>query len=354
MTATDTRRSGSAEPVAVRSAFTELSTWNAKELYRDRKGSFSILFMFFFFFLLIIGLNFVVNYGNRPEPVVAVSGEQSAVDDVMSSLERAGIPASTSSDAAGDTDAVVVVDADRAVIMLSSEDPPRWIALASAVADTGYSSGDVVVVDDTGAPQLDLLRSNLAGVAAIGFMAITFMGTAVPVVSLRQRGTLRLLGTTPVRKLTFIAAQTPVRFGLGAVVGAVVVAVAASLGYLDVAGTLRLIVTFVLGLLMFFSFAYLLASRSRNAEIINQISVLVPVLALFASGNVFPKDFLPDGVLVALDVLPTTWFMQAAGRDLTGTEGFASVYVLWAMMLGATVVVSALAAKLFLWDDRER
>ena len=136
MTATDTRRSGAAEPVAVRSAFTELSTWNAKELYRDRKGSFAILFMFSFFFLLIIGLNFVVNYGNRPDPVIAVSGEQSAVDDVMSSLERAGIPASTASDASPDTDAVVVVDDDRALITLSSDDPPRWIALSSAVADT--------------------------------------------------------------------------------------------------------------------------------------------------------------------------------------------------------------------------
>src|SRR6218665_282273 len=57
---------------APRSQFMELASSSAKDLYRDRKGSFSILLMFLFFFLLMVGLNYTINIGGRNAPVVAV------------------------------------------------------------------------------------------------------------------------------------------------------------------------------------------------------------------------------------------------------------------------------------------
>jgi ABC-2 type transport system permease protein len=347
---TDTR----AQPVVVRSAFAELSSWNAKEMYRNKKSAFSILFMFVFFFILIVGLNFVINYGNRPDPVVAITGDTATVQEITSALETRGIATTSDVGEGSDANATVVTKGDKALLILNSQNKPTWIATANALSDAGYTADDISVADENGAPEIDLLRSNLAGLAAIGLMAISFMGTAASIVSLRERGTLRLLGTTPLKKLTFIAAQTPVRFVLGAAVGVIIAVVAAVLGYIDLSGLARLAITFILGLLMFFSFTYLLASRSRNSEFINQVSVFITILALFISGNVFPKDFLPDAVLTAINVLPTTWFMQAAGADLAGTPTFANIYVLWALMAVTTAIVAPLAAKLFLWDDRER
>ncbi|MGO2750273.1 MAG: ABC transporter permease [Pseudoclavibacter sp.] len=343
-------------PVHVRSAFVELSSWNAKDLYRNKKGLFSILFMFLFFLALIVLLNFAINYGNRPEPVVVVSGDYASVEKVIGALAKENISATTGESAEIDSKANVhiLVGEDQALITLNSVDSPRWIALAATVSGVGYEASNVKVVDDAGSVMVDLLRENLAGVVAIGFMAITFMGTSVPLVALRQKGTLRLLGTTPVRKLTFIAAQTPVRFALGAVVSILLVSFATALGYLDFFQVLRLAFTLFLGLTMFFAFAYLLASRSRNTEFISQISALIPIFALFASGSVLPKGILPDWVAVALNLLPTTWFIQAAGNDLVGVEGFTSVYVLWAMMICIALCSAALAARLFVWDDRER
>lgn len=338
-------------PVVVRSAFAELSSWNAKEMYRNKKSAISILFMFFFFFILIIGLNFAINYGNRPDPVVAVTGDAATVQEITSALEAQGIATTTDVEEGSNANATVVTEGSKALLILDSEDKPTWIAAAGAISDAGY---DISVADENGSPEIDLLRANLAGLAAIGLMAISFMGTAVSIVSLRERGTLRLLGTTPLKKLTFIAAQTPVRFVLGAAVGTIIALVAVVLGYTDLIGLARLAVTFVLGLLMFFSFTYLLASRSRNSEFINQVSVFITIFALFISGNVFPKDFLPEPVLTAINVLPTTWFMQAAGADLAGTPTFANIYILWALMAATIAIVAPLAAKLFLWDDRER
>lgn len=342
------------ERTSPRSALYELSVSNAKELVRDRKGSFSILFMFFFLLLLVVGINFAVNDGNRPAPVVTLSGDTAAVQRVADQLGAAGISVVPSSADQDDANASIDVEADQAAILLSVEDQPRWVELVSAVESSGIDYASISVVDESGFVPVDLLRANLPAMAAIGFMAITFMGTAVPLVALRQRGTLRLLGTTPVRQLTFIVAQTPVRFALGLIVAIIVCGIAVGSGYLDVAGLLRLAATFVIGLAMFFSGAYLLASRSRNPEAITNIAVLIPIVALFASGELFPRQILPEPVLVALNALPTTWFTQAAGVDLAGAPAFVSVYVLWGMMLVVTVGLGLLAARVFVWDDRER
>ena len=296
----------------------------------------------------------MINYGNRPDPVVAVTGDAATVQEITSALEARGIATTTDLKEGSDANATVVTEGSKARLILDSKNMPTWIAAAGAISDAGYAANDISVADENGSPEIDLLRANLAGLAAIGLMAISFMGTAASIVSLRERGTLRLLGTTPLKKLTFIAAQTPVRFVLGAAVGIIIALVAAVLGYIDLVNLARLAVTFILGLLMFFSFTYLLASRSRNSEFINQVSVFITILALFISGNVFPKDFLPESALTAINVLPTTWFMQAAGADLAGTPTFANIYVLWTLMAVTTAIVATLAAKLFRWDDRER
>lgn len=332
-----------------RSAFVELSSASAKELVRNKKGSFSILFMVGFLFLLIVGINQAVNVAGRPAPVVSVSGDASSVSSVEAAFDDAGIALATAG-----SNATVTVQGESAMVVVDTADPPYWFGIVDALEGAGVSSSKISVVDDTGFVQSDLVRANLATIAALGFMAITFMGTAVPLVAMRERGTLRLLGTTPLRKLTFIAAQTPVRAAAGLIVAAVVVVVSIVMGYLDFGGVLSLLVSFVLGLAMFFSFAYLLASRSRNTEFINSIAVIVPIVVMFASGDVFPKQILPDWIEVILQWLPSSWFVQAASADLVGSATMLPVPILWLMMAGCTVAMSLLAARLFVWDDRER
>lgn len=212
----------------------------------------------------------------------------------------------------------------------------------------------LIALIDAAMPGLGILRTNLATIATIGFMAITFLGTAVPIVTLRERGTLRLFGTTPVRKGVFIAAQTPVRLVAGVVVAAIVTGTAVAMGSIEAFGLARLLVTFALGLAMFFAFAYLLASRSRNAELVNNVAVMLPIAAMFASGDVFPREVIPQPVAVVLEALPTTWFVRAAAADLSGVAPSIPVPILWAMMAAVTAVAAVLAARLFVWDDRDR
>lgn len=334
-----------------RGALRELSAANARELMRSGKSIFSVLFMFGFFLVLIWALNYAINVGNRPAPVVVLSGDSPASSGTVSELSKRGIEVATS-DLSNDVNAVVTLDGDHAKVVLG-EQMPDWSGIVGALEATGFANSKIAVVDGRGDPALDLFRSNLAATLMMGYAGVAFLGTAVPLVALRKRGTLRLLGTTPLRRMTFILAQTPIRFGIGAIQAVIVILLAVGYGYVGGLSLLRLLVTLLLGLALFFALGYLLASRSRNPELITQISGVLPVVVLFLSGSVFPMYILPDVVQEAIKFLPTTWFVQAASADLVGTAPFVNVYVLWGMMAAATLLLTVLAAKLFKWDHAE-
>lgn len=335
-----------------RSALREMSAANARELSRNGKSIFSVLFMFGFFLVLIWALNFAINIGNRPAPVVSVSGASAVSANALDELSKHGIGATSSGEPSDGVNAVVTIEGKKAQVVLG-EDLPNWAGVVASLEAAGIANSDIVVVDAQGNPAVDLFRSNLAATLMMGYAGVAFLGTSVPLVALRRRGTLRLLGTTPLKRMTFILSQTPVRFGIGAVQALIVILLALAYGYVSGANLLRLIVTLLLGLAMFFAFGYLLASRSRNPELITQISGILPVLILFVSGSVFPTYILPDVVQEAIKFLPTTWFVQAASTDLVGTEPFLNVYLLWAMIAAVVIAVTVLASRLFKWDQAE-
>ncbi len=122
------------------------------------------------------------------------------------------------------------------------------------------------------------------------------------------------------KRLSFIVAQSPIRFALGIGEALVVVLVAASQGYVESFNVLRLFVTLILGLAMLFAFAYLLASRSAHPDVITQVTGFLPVIVILTSGTVLPIDIFPDGGPVHHLRVPETWFMQAIGADIAGTD----------------------------------
>ncbi|PZF63328.1 hypothetical protein DEI81_07935 [Curtobacterium sp. MCBD17_013] len=330
-----------------RDAFRQLVLLSSRELFRNIKTVIALMFMFFFFLILMVGIDFVIN-GGRPAPVASVAnGPHSA--QVVEALRNRDI-AVRAEDAAT---ARITVEDDSARIVLAGKTKPAWKHLVAAVHSTGIPSADIVVTDASGEAENDILRVNLATVLVTGFMAIAFMGTSVPLVALRQRGTLRLLGTTPVRRMAFILAQSPVRLALGIAEAIVIVLIAWSQGYVESFNIVRLFVTLVLGLAMLFAFAYLLASRSANPDVTTQITGFLPVIVILTSGTVVPIDVFPNAVRSITDGFPSTWFMQAIGADITGTDPFVSVYWLWLMMAAVGIAAALLAARLFKWDQGE-
>lgn len=199
----------------------------------------------------------------------------------------------------------------------------------------------------------DPLRSALPGVLLTGIAAIALMGTTVPIVAMRERGMLRLLGTTPLRRPVFLAAQLPIRLILVAVETAVAVGIAELRGFAEDLDPLRLAVTLVLGTAMCFAFAFLFAARASSSEAAHQATTLLCVALLFTSGGIVSIETLPDPLLTAAHALPPVWFATALGGDLTGTAPPLPVPLLWLMMAVTTGAIGIVAARRFRWDQAE-
>ena len=246
------------------SALYELSLANARELLRSGKTIFGVIFMFIFLLGIIVVIHISINV-QRHEPVVGIVGSNSLNDQLLVALEKEGIEArefdSTDDDS---VTATVELQSNSALVTLDYPHPPAWLGLDRAIHELGIPTSNIAVIRTNGEFEVDILRLNLGAVLIAGLMAIVFLGTSVPLVSLRKRGTLRLLGTTPLSRLTFIISQSPVRFLIGVAEAAVIVVIAWVQGYVESFNLFRLAATLLIGLSMLFALAYLLASRSKS------------------------------------------------------------------------------------------
>jgi ABC-2 type transport system permease protein len=337
-----------------RAAFAELSMTNARELLRDGKTMFFILFFPLFFLGLFWFLAHTID-AESPQPVVAVTAS-SGSEAVVNELEEAGFTVSELPDGrtTDEATAIVSVEGSSATVLLDAEEEPQWRGLVDAVAGTGIAKADIATAYSDGRAVFDPLRSSLASIVMVSFLTLAMLGTSVPVVALRGKGTLRLLGTTPLRRATFIAAQTPSRFLLGIAQLALVVTVTAALGYLSPGAVPRLILTALLGLIMLFALGYLIGSRAGNAEATTTVvSLLIPV-ALMLSGSVIPLEVFPPQVAEVIGWLPTTVLADALAVDLVGDSSAANLPIAWMVMAGVAIVAALLATALFRWDQGER
>ena len=213
-----------------------------------------------------------------------------------------------------------------------------------------YAGIDALISAATGAPS-GILKSNLGAVLAIAFMTIAFIGTSVTLVSYRQRGTLRLIGTTPIPRSTFVLGQIPIRLAIAAseILGALLLVTI--LKFTEPEQLPALAGSMLLGFLMLLSFGFLLGARGSNPDFTMQISAIVPVVAVFTARTVLPLNAFPLWIQKVIDFLPTTWFMDAVNVSLgTGTPGW-TLPALWLAMAAVTLAVTLVSATIFRWDN---
>ncbi|MBG0827787.1 ABC transporter permease [Planomonospora sp. ID67723] len=204
-----------------------------------------------------------------------------------------------------------------------------------------------------GAGDFDPMRAGIPAVLLMAFMSLAFFGTATPLISLRQKGTLRMLGTTPLNRTVFILAQAPVRFAIALGQLAALSTVALATGFLEPSAIGRLLISCVLGLAMLFALGYMVAARMRNPELANGVLALVmPVLLMF-SGVFLPMEIFPETVRAVAERLPTSYFADALRQDLVGVPG-GSIVTAWLVMAGVAIVAATVAVTLFSWTDGEK
>lgn len=331
--------------------FRLLSAISLRDMLRNPLTGLSMLVLFSMVLTVYAGL-WIAFTVLGPAPDTSVEGSDGAYRDVVvEQLQSAGIAVTPVGDESAQ--AHVFLAKDRANVVIEDSSQTAWNGIWTALRSAGISPRDITIADENGEERIDPLRVNLGLVAMLGVAAVAFVGTTVPLVGMRQRGILRLIGTTPLGRAAFLTAQLPPRVLLIACEIAVVIGIAEWRGYVDGVAFVSVTVTFLLGALMLIGVGLIFAGRSRDAEASQQTMTMITVLLVLPAGGLAPAEIVPPALQLAMNCVPTTWLSAAAAADLTGAEPFLPVPVLWALMAIAAAIAVAVAVHRFQWDQEE-
>ncbi|MFI6597065.1 ABC transporter permease [Nonomuraea sp. NPDC050536] len=177
--------------------------------------------------------------------------------------------------------------------------------------------------------------------------------TAGPIAGMRAKGTLRLLGTTPVSRARLLLTHWPARLAMVVIQTVLVLAAALIMGLVRPAALPALFGITLLGLGMFAGIGYLIGGRMSSPDAATNVATLVQLAALFLSGLTLPLWLLPKGVSGVLSLLPSSFYADLMATQLPGGRPFHSVGVSVAVVVATTVVVALLAVKTFKWEQGE-
>lgn len=210
---------------------------------------------------------------------------------------------------------------------------------------------DILIAAATGSPA-GLLRKSLPLIAVTGFMAIALILTTVQLVTYRSNGVLLQLATTPARRKAFLLGHVPVRAGILALEAIVIIAIAIADG-IDTGDVGLLAVTLLLGAAMMLAFGYLLAARMTNPDLALQLSYIIPMIALFTSGAVFPLEILPEWITIVFRALPSTWFVDTLSALFANSAPSLPIGVNWALMTLFAAGTAYVAVRSHQWISNE-
>lgn len=200
----------------------------------------------------------------------------------------------------------------------------------------------------------DRSRFLLATGLFVALASVAFWGVAVPLVALRERGTLRLLSTTPASRLTIMLAQTPARLAIALIQVAAIASVSAAYGHLPTNRLGNLLLTCLAGLILLTPIGFLLGAILPTAEALSN-SLTFLLLALLAMAGLFlPLDQMPPAVADTLNVLPPALLGEAIQHDLTGIPAGRPMWANWLAAAGTGALLTMIAIRTFRWDDGER
>lgn len=186
--------------------------------------------------------------------------------------------------------------------------------------------------------------------AAIIIGSVALIGIPIAISTERELGVLRRYRATPLRPLTFMAAQVAVNFLMCLFGMLLLVALGVVVYGLRFRGSApEVLGAFTLSALAFFAVGYLVASLAPSARVAQTVGMVLFFPLMFLSGAAMPRQIMPERVQAFADWLPLTQvvrFLQA----LWAGESFSShgAELLW--LAGMLLVGTVASARLFRWE----
>jgi ABC-2 type transport system permease protein len=174
----------------------------------------------------------------------------------------------------------------------------------------------------------------------------------VPVshLTLRESGVLRRLRLTPLRPVTFIAADLTVNFlvGMTGMIAALAVGWLA-FGVAPSDNFAAVLLAAALGLVAFLALGYTLAGIYPSSGAATGIGNTLMLLLMISSGAFIPLETMPDGVQRVMNFSPVRHFADLM-QGLWEGDGWSTLLLPIGVLSAMIVVFGVLATALFRWE----
>jgi ABC-2 type transport system permease protein len=339
-------------------AFYQLARANVLETVRDRMTLiFTTIFPLAFIGLFVminsmspsstvVGL---VSAGTEfPRPaIVGALGSGYVFDDLSDADARARL-------AAGQFEAIVAQDDTGTVVVTGTTDTvdvvTEIVGLLRSADLPDIETADPII----GSPPFDAVRFGIPGVLVMSLTSLALLGLASALVAQRARGTLKLFGLTPVRRLTFLLAQVPGRVLIAGIQTLVMLSIAGITGFLDAGGIAKTFLVVAIGLSMLLALGYLLGGLIPSPELAQgMLSGFIPIALMF-SGVLLPLFILPDALGTAARFSPFFYLGDALRQVIGGDLGENPLSTNLLVMTAVAVAATAVAMRTFRWDVRRK
>jgi ABC-2 type transport system permease protein len=187
--------------------------------------------------------------------------------------------------------------------------------------------------------------------AYLGVIVVTVGLISIPIGSSteRERGVLRRYRATPLRPISYIAADVTRYFLMTALGAALLVAVGKIVYDVRFDGDpLVVLAGFALGSLSFFALGYVLASVAPSARVAQTAGMVLAYPMMFLSGSTIPLENMPESVRRFAEFLPLTHVVTLL-RGLWNGDALSMHGADIAILAFVLVVGAAIAARAFRW-----
>ncbi|MBB5955343.1 ABC-2 type transport system permease protein [Saccharothrix tamanrassetensis] len=345
-------------------AFKSLSAAMIKGFLRDRMTLF-FAFVFPLMFLVVFGLLFRDASDDKTKIAVVGDGPVVAALDKTGALElekydNAEVARQKVHD--GDLPALVVAGGSGVELTFAASDQVKAqtvIGIVSGVVDrinlaeSGVPPAFTLEAKPVEDASLKPIQYLTPGILSWAVSISGVFGAALTLVSWRKKQVLRRIRLAPVGPTAVLSSRVLVSVGTAVAQGVMFVAVALTPPFgLQLTGQWWLALPLlVLGTTAFFAVGMLVGAFCRTEEAASGAANLIVMPMAFLSGTFFPVENAPGWLQAVSNIFPLRHMNDGMLDVLVRGKGIEALVVPSAVLIGFTLVVGFIAARVFRWED---
>jgi ABC-2 type transport system permease protein len=174
---------------------------------------------------------------------------------------------------------------------------------------------------------------------------------AIPLVADREKGILKRLAATPLRRWQLVGSNVMMRLLIALTQTIIIVAVGSLAFGVEIVGSM--VLTFaivVLGAVTFLALGYVIASFATTEDSANGMTSMIQFPMMFLSGAFFQIDQMPQFLQIIARVIPLTYLADALRQVMVGGAPFAPLWLCFAVLGAWLVVCFGIASWKFRWQ----